>query len=409
MTTGSVFRTTNGGKEVWCACYTFFDAKGKKTFVRGYADASLGEEDGKRLAIRRRETNLRKRLRSGGIERKQFSPRLSAYITTWLDDYPPDKLSDEVRRKYRRDIEHHVTPYLDPMIADLTTDDLRDLFYRRLPSTATNAARWNAYKTLRNMLNHAVKNGLIVVSPLSLVDPPKLQSKVRRDDDKWISRRVGLTKGLLRWLAEPSNPYHDHYPRILMMFLGLRRGELLGLEWSCITNLNRKGKASITVRQQLQRRTGGGWFITPQTKTRKDRIVPLPELWRKALLEERAKKRTIADKSESWADDLVFKTEGGRWVDYNTHSDAWTEILTAYVNNRRTEKKPIDETYYFRPHAARHVTASMLFEQGVPLEVAQEIMGHSDRAMTLYYTHMTRTQKQRAVESLGDVLGGDTQ
>lgn len=400
---GSVFKTTvkkKDGREYpyWCASWSLTDANGKRVFIRGFGTTQVE-------AIKRRGINMQRKLaRDGEVVRKQRSPRLSDYLTTWLDDYPPDKLSDEVRRKYRRDIEHHVLPHLDPMIADLSADDLKHLFYRTLPSTATNAARWNAYKTLRNMLNHAVKHGVIALSPLALVEAPRLDTKVREGDDKWINRRVSMTKGLLKWLADPSNEYHDHYPRILMMFLGLRRGELLGLEWSCFNNLDRKGKATFVVKQQLQRRNGGVWFIKPQTKSGKSRTIPLPELWRQALLVERAKGRKVTDFKQSWARDLVFVTADSRWVDYNTHSDAWMQILNAYVNHRRTVKSPIDDTYYFRPHAARHVAASMLFDEGIPLEVAQEILGHSDKIMTLYYTHMTRAKKQEALESLGTAL-----
>jgi integrase len=385
------------GQQVWCAYYSVGSGK-TRAFVRGFGKTEAE-------AIARRETNMKKRFLSGGIgaiERKSRSPRLSKYLVTWLDDYPPDKLGDETRRKYRRDLEHHVLPHLDPQIADLTSDDLKKLFYKILPVTATPAARWNAYKTIRTMLNHAVKHGEIDVSPLRLVDAPTLQVKVKEADDKWINRRVSMTKYILRWIGDPQNEFHDHYPRVLMMFLGLRRGEILGLEWSCVSNLEKKGKATITVTQQLKRHEdGSGWFIYRNTKNKKSRLVPLPELWRKALLQERDKRR---EANEEWASDLIFLREDGRHIDFNTHADAWKDIMTAYVNRKKAEKEPIDGTYYFRPHAARHVAASMMFDEGVPLEVAQQILGHSDTAITLYYTHLTRRAKQEAAETLGSAL-----
>lgn len=388
-------QVTKNGKRVWCAYYSFGSGK-SRTFVRGFGATE-------REAISRRDANMKKRLDGGrGVERKPRSPRLSAYVETWLADYAPDALSDETRRKYRRDIELHVVPHLDPPITDLTSDDLKRLFYAVLPETASGAARWNTYKTLRTMLNHAVRNGVIDVNPIARVDAPKLALKVKDSDDKWISKRVSVTKYMLRWIADPANEFHDHYPRVLMMFLGLRRGEILGLEWSCFNSLDRKGKASVVIKQQLKRREdGSGWYIYPATKNRKPRTIPLPELWRKALLLERAKGRVA---NEEWASDLVFLKDDGRHIDYNTHAGAWTDILTAYANHRRKVKKPLDESEYWRPHAARHVAASLLAESGVPLEVAQLILGHSDKAMTAYYTHHTRRMKQEAVMAIEDAI-----
>jgi site-specific recombinase XerD len=58
------------------------------------------------------------------------------------------------------------------------------------------------------------------------------------------------------------------------------------------------------------------------------------------------------------------------------------------------------DNFYFRPHAVRHLAASMMFDKGIQLEVAQEILGHSDKAVTQYYTHLTREAKRLATRSL---------
>ncbi|WP_141014220.1 tyrosine-type recombinase/integrase [Nocardioides sambongensis] len=403
---GSVYQTKVRGKTMWCAQITGFDStvldadgKAKRWYVRGFGATP-------QQAIRRRQANLLKRAQGGAVETRSRSPKLSAYLDTWLDDYPPEKLSPETRRKYRRDLEHHVLPYCDKQIADLSESDLKRLFYLTLPPLASPAARWNAYKTLRTMLNHAVKHGVIRSSPLVHVSIPNRTTAVREGDKKWINRRVSITKRMLDWLEDPANPHHEHFPRTLMMFLGLRRSEILGLEWNCITNLHRKGKAHIIVKQQLKRHEdGSGWYIYPATKNRKDRIVPLPERWRLALVAQKEKQRAA---TEEWAKDLVFLTPHGRRTDYNTHANAWTRVLTAYVNKKQPDE-PINPDFYWRPHASRHITASLLFDQGVALEVVQDILGHSDTAITLYYTHLTRAKKQAAVQALEAGLKGGSQ
>lgn len=410
---GSLFLSTKRAKGheylYWVAQWTVTDENGKRKHITGSAPASLGEVKAKALAIQRRNAKLQK-LMSGGeaLVREQRTPKLSSYVDVWLNSYPPGKLADDGRQKYKRDFELHILPFYDPMLHQITESDLERLFYRTLPAKARSARSiYNAYRALGTLLKFASSRGKVLdENPLKHVEVKRPASQVSEDDDKWINRRVSMTKNLLKWLSDPTsadNQWHHAYPRILLMFLGLRRAELLGLEWACFHNLDRKGKATFLVKQQLKRKNGGIWYIHPSTKNKKPRVIPLPELWRKALVELRNQEQVAA---EDWARDLVFLTPSGRHVDYNTHSGEWRQILSAYVNHRKKVKAPIDSTYYFRPHAARHVTASMLFDQGVQLEVAQEILGHSDKAITMYYTHLTRAKKQAAVQALEEGLNG---
>lgn len=384
---GSLFQVTrrDGDKE-WCAVLSWRDynnldryGKAKRVFVRGFGPTP-------QIALQRRQERLLKRY-ADGITSKERTPRLSTYLDTWLDSYPSDKLSEESKRKYRRDIEIHVLPFVNRQLSEITSEELKALFYERMPGYASNSARWNVYKSLRTLLNHAVRAGVIKHSPLAIVPVPKPDTTVRIDDERLIGERIEASKSMLKSLSQPDHPLHDHYTRILLMFLGLRRSEILGLEWKCVVNLELKGKAYLVIRQQLKRHEdGSGWYIDRRTKNRKERQVPLPETWRLALLAEKAKCR---EANEQWASDLVFITPTGRHTDYNTHAAAWKMVMGGE-----------NESSYFRGHAARHVTASLMFDRGEPLEVVQAILGHSDRAMSLYYTHLTSRAKQAAVTNL---------
>lgn len=394
-------RVTVRGVEKWCAYYSFGSGK-DRSFVRGFGDTEAA-------AVKARELRLKQRIESGvGVSRGERkpsgpkSPKLSAVLVKWLDSYAPGKIREEGKQKYRRDFELHILPFLDKGIRSITPDDLEELFWRTLPAEGRSPRSiFNAYRALGTCMNYAVRKDMLVKNPCQSVEVKRPESAVSKDDDKWINRRVSMTKGMLKWLSDPSNEYHDHYPRFLMMFLGLRRAELLGLEWSNFSQLDKKGKATLVVEQQLKRKTGNGWYLDrgingkSGTKNRKSRTIPIPELWRVALLEEKEKGRVA---KEEWASDLVFllpPDDAGksRWIDYKAHQDRWEEILTAYVNHRKQVKEPIDPTYYWRPHANRHIAASLLFDAGVQLEVAQEILGHSDKAITQYYTHLTRRAK----------------
>lgn len=55
----------------------------------------------------------------------------------------------------------------------------------------------------------------------------------------------------------------------------------------------------------------------------------------------------------------------------------------------------------FRFHDLRHTAASYMIQNGVPLDVVQEILGHSDISMTQKYAHRDARAKQDAMEALG--------
>jgi len=55
---------------------------------------------------------------------------------------------------------------------------------------------------------------------------------------------------------------------------------------------------------------------------------------------------------------------------------------------------------YFRYHAFRHLTASILDDLGIPIGVIQRILGHQNRRTTEIYLHSIGEAKRQAMEKL---------
>jgi len=68
------------------------------------------------------------------------------------------------------------------------------------------------------------------------------------------------------------------------------------------------------------------------------------------------------------------------------------------------------EVKYFRYHALRHLTASILDDLGVPIGVIQRILGHKNRSTTEIYLHSIGESERRAMNMLNGVdLFSDSQ
>lgn len=399
---GSVYQTTRGNAK-WCASYTVWntdDETGEKrrSFVRGYGAT-------KPEAIARRAQNLHKRLTGATKQRtRDTSPTLNAYTQTYLTAKATET-TPETWRKIKRNIERHILPHLgNQKMNKITEEQLNDVFYNKIKDEGP-SAKQNAYKDLNSLFNFAMKRKIITENPLQyVVKPKKPRTQTLENDSKFIGKRMKMSRYMLDWLeSEESGKWHAHFPRILFMFMGLRRAELLGLRWSSINQLNRKGSASFVVNGSLKRHekhTGlKGWYLEDHRVKSEagHRTIYLPERWRKALIQQK-KNNPVA--KEEWQQDLVFLSEQGTHISYNYFDRNWRKMLLDYMNRDGKNRTQLTTDEYFRPHATRHIAASMLFKEGIPPEQAKELLGHSEAIMTLYYTHFTRESRVESSQSL---------
>jgi len=143
---------------------------------------------------------------------------------------------------------------------------------------------------------------------------------------------------------------------------GMRRGEILGLEWD---------------RVDFAR----GALLLEQTKSGRRREVPMNQAVYNALTS------------------LPGRTESGP-VFRGKNDQAWGTIATSFANALRRAK--ITD---FRFHDLRHTFASWLVMDGATLQEVKELLGHRTLAMTLRYAHLAPDRLRDAVSRLDKVLG----
>lgn len=183
-----------------------------------------------------------------------------------------------------------------------------------------------------------------------------------RDDTRRRQRESFNAWRRERHLEEypPLGTYTDHITPLVLLALntGLRRGELLGLEWHDV-DLNKKLV----------------WVRAESSKTGTSRAVELNE--------------EAVEVLRTWGlgKGLVFPGPQGDVM--GTVKTAWVKLLDAAQIKK------------FRFHDLRHTFASKLVQRGVPLQVVQELLGHASMIMTQRYAHLAPSQRRAAVELLG--------
>jgi integrase len=176
--------------------------------------------------------------------------------------------------------------------------------------------------------------------------------------------------------------------------IGLRKGEGLALKWSAIDF----ERGTLAVRLALQRlKMPGekkGTLLLKEPKRSSRRTVNLPRVCVTALLEHRAmqeqERRLAGTRWQEW--DYVFTSGIGTPVEPRNLERAYREILS------------LAGLHHVRIHDLRHTAATLLLIQGVHPRVVMELLGHSQIAVTMRYSHMVPALRKEAANQMDAVL-----
>lgn len=191
-----------------------------------------------------------------------------------------------------------------------------------------------------------------------------------------MGKRLREPEGRTRWLTQEEaalliqaaeiNPRATHLPDLIRLAVntGMRKGEMLGLEWGRVDL-----KANLV------------HLGAEHTKAGKRRSVPLNDEARTALLN-RARFRGQYCLSTPW----VFTNRKGERIASVKHSFS-SACEIAGVEN-------------FTVHDLRHTCAAWLVSAGASLIEVRDLLGHSTIRMTEKYAHLAPDNVRKAVARL---------
>jgi integrase len=205
-------------------------------------------------------------------------------------------------------------------------------------------------------LSRAHREELVVRNVARLVELPKWE---RGEIQPWTETEAS------RFLRTSRS--HPLYPAfVLIVYYGLRRGELLGLRWRDIDFSARV----IAVRQQLVR-VGGGIQCGPLKTRASRRDLPLLDVAEAELRRQQARQASVRTAvgarwhGSSEVTDLVFTTSSGLPIDPQNFARSFHRACREHGVRR------------IKLHHVRHTTATLLKRLRVPARDVQLILGHS--------------------------------
>jgi len=264
----------------------------------------------------------------------------------------------------------------------------------------------NCVRTMKALMNHAVKRQLIATSPLTekirfeevplpeleLNDEERLAFLGAFDDEPAFKQDVAKRCREARVItsehfkaprqfgfgpnpdSESMRKGFERFRSLKPVFVvaietGLRKMDLLNLEWTQVD-------------------LDGGFIRLLMKKTKKWAVVPISALCRDALRECRARRIVSC---------YVFVNDEGNRV-------AEISLRRTFLRAKRIAKI----TRRFRFHDLRHTAACTLASAGVSLQVIQKILGHTSSKMTERYVRVNDAavaEATRALDARNSQLG----
>lgn len=348
---------------------------------------------------RKAQGELNAMLAAAGERRLMPSSGLTVegFLEKWLSDYAKHAVSAGTHRRYT----HRINGMIVPAIGHRRLDQLKPMhvqaaYARWLESGRRPRPQKKPEKSVHNMdkkirppglspqtvlhahrLLHvafktAVRWQLIPFNPIDAVTPPKVAPAERHVPDE------ASTMAFIGSLAGTRL----QMPVLLAATAGLRRSEIVGLNWSDVD----LAAGTLSVNRALER-VGGADRVKPTKSKRSRRQIPLPKLTIAAL---KSLKASIAD----WKEFLGGSYFASERVCVHENGHPWTLDGLSSSYRKAAHKRRFAASF----HGLRHAHATWLVKAGVHPRIVAERLGHSSTTLTMdTYSHVLPGMQKAAV------------
>ena len=297
------------------------------------------------------------------------SVTLAEYTDKWMNLYKANQLKPSTLATYKKHLHAHVLPaFGDRELASITHEDIQ-LFLNERSHLARKTLSCMRH-FMGEIFKDAKEDGLIEKDPTS-------SRRIAIPSNKSYDRDALPLEQFKEIMANLNRlSTADKRMLVLMMFTGMRRGEVLGLRWEDID----VDAGLIHVRRNVTHAGGNKPIIgTPKT-VKGTRDIPLDSYVLETLQPLKEEGFIIGEESPI--------------------------TMTSFNNTWRRIKRVIN-LHGATPHVLRHSYLTYLAGTNIDAKTLQSIAGHSTIGMTMnHYVHSQPEKIKEAGKQMHDLLAG---
>ena len=320
----------------------------------------------------------RKALLEVGIKENRNNTTVSEWAKKWLKDYKKNAIGDAWYKQTESILRNHILPSLGSMpLKDVNAADIRRLMNKKARYSESHQRK--IAQTILQIFGSAVENDIIDKLPTTkikvAVTSRESRTRAITDEERKLTLKV----------AEKNPDLGLQF--LLMLFCGLRSQEVARVQMRDYD----RSKQILTIRRA---RKADGSTDAPKSKSG-NREIPVPNYL--------AERLNSLDKKPN---EYICTSQQGHPLTKTSQKRAWHKFrrLMDIENGAEVFRNHVVETTLaedLRPYDYRHTYCTDLQDAGVPITVAQRLMGHSDIKMTAQiYTHHTPKSFEDAREKI---------
>ncbi len=308
---------------------------------------------------------------------------LQEYLENWLENVHKPTIRLSTYLNYRKLLKNYLVPGLGKVkIHRLTPQQVQGFYSQKMSQGLAPKTVNNIHGVLHKALDNAVKWNILPRNVCDAVTPPRIPRKEKNV----------LTKQQAHTLLEEVKAHRLEALLTLAITTGMREGELLALHWQ---DMNFED-CSLQVKRAVSYLKGYG-YIESEPKTAKGRrMIKLPvfvvAILRRHKTQQEEHRREVG---RAWIEkDLMFTNAQGYFYSASTLRKVFRRFLVSIG------------LPHMRFHDLRHSAATILLAMNVHPKVVQEILGHSQIAMTLdVYSHALPSMQEEVTKQWDSEFG----